>query len=360
MKYKNILIIGVGLAVILVVVIWVLFQREGGAPTSSQREVSSSTPQAASATATPTPPPEALPTPPTSDASRQLPGGPYAPNDPRWAERRRLRKQDPKYEWKTPIEFYGRVVDQDQQPISGVEVEVGWTDMSPSGSSTRRLVTGADGRFSMRGERGKALVVHWLRKKGYEEAKASNRYGFEYAAFWEPTYHESDPDKPVIFHLRRKGEAEPMVKHGPTLFAARTDGEPTAFEIEAGRKVPSGGGDIALRLVRGPKEGKRFDWGVTVEAVGGAGLVHSDAEFMATAPTEGYQSVWSFTQSAVDEDYQSEIKVKFFVRTAEGKHARVEMRIIPEYQEQGAVDLVIYFNPSGSTNLEFDPLLRAK
>lgn len=43
------------------------------------------------------------------------------------------------------------------------------------------------------------------------------------------------------------------------------------------------------------------------------------------------------------------------MRTADGRYARTELRIIPKDQDQGAVELVTYFDPSGSRNLEFDP-----
>ena len=77
---------------------------------------------------------------------------------------------------------------------------------------------------------------------------------------------------------------------------------------------------------------------------------------MATAPADGYLPHWTFSQKATDEKYQSEVQAKFYVKTGDGKCARVEMRIIPEYNETAAVDLTVYLNPApGSRNLEFDP-----
>lgn len=103
----------------------------------------------------------------------------------------------------------------------------------------------------------------------------------------EPGCHGPDPNHPVVFPLRREGEAEPMIHWGPTLFGARNDGEPTAFDIKGGSKAMPGTGDIALRITRGPVVGKRFDWAASVEAGGAAGLIPCDAGFMVTAPADG-------------------------------------------------------------------------
>jgi hypothetical protein len=90
--------------------------------------------------------------------------------------------------------------------------------------------------------------------------------------------------------------------------------------------------------------------------VGGTGLIESKDEFMATAPADGYQPQWTFSQKATDDKYRFEVQTKFYVRTGNDNYARVEMRIIPEYNDTAAVDLTVYLNPTpGSRNLEFDP-----
>ena len=147
-----------------------------------------------------------------------------------------------------------------------------------------------------------------------------------------------------------------MIKRGPTLLGARNDGTPTNFDLETGRKAADGGGNLALRISKGPETNKRFDWVATVEGMDGAGLIESNDEFMIRARGEGYQPRWTFSQKATDEKFQSQVQTKFYVKTGDGRYARVEMRIIPEYNKTAAVDLTVYLNPTpGSRNLEFDP-----
>lgn len=295
-----------------------------------------------------TPPPPII-----SKEARQQPGGPYAPADPRWADRRSRREADPLYEWKTPIAFYGKVLDQDGNPVAGATADVIWTDISANGSSQMEVISDGAGLFSITDIRGKHMTVQ-VTKEGYQRQLTGAQSAFEYAGFWELTYHEPDAKNPVIFRLRKKIEAEPMIQRGPTFLGASNDGAPTSFDLSTGRKAAGGSGDIALRITKGPKADKRFDWTATVEGTGGAELIESADEFMATAPADGYKPQWTFSQKATDEQYQSEVQTKFYVKTGDGKYARVEMRIIPEYNETAAVDLTVYLNPSGSRNLEFD------
>src|SRR5580658_6921606 len=41
----------------------------------------------------------------------QQPGGPYEPRDPRWQWWNENIRRDPTFQWKMPIDFYGKVVD---------------------------------------------------------------------------------------------------------------------------------------------------------------------------------------------------------------------------------------------------------
>jgi DDE superfamily endonuclease len=77
----------------------------------------------------------------------QQPGGPYQLVDPRWAKRRRLLKEDPQYEWKTPIEFYGKVLDEHGNPVVGATADISWTDMSLNGSSNTQVTSDGAGLF---------------------------------------------------------------------------------------------------------------------------------------------------------------------------------------------------------------------
>jgi len=345
MKNRKILI---ALAlVILAGAAWLLFERS---PALSEKQTTKET----SVTASPAP----RVTPYTGPLPNVIPQQPYQGlGDSRWPIFWAKRAKDPDLEWKTPIEFYGKVVDQDNTPVAGVEVKMNWTDMSPKGTSEANRTTDTGGLFSITDIQGKNFGVISLAKEGYVAFRESNPNSFEYAGFWEPSYHIPDKGKPVLFRLRKKGEAAELARYGPTLFGVTPDGVPVIFDLATGRKN-SGAGDVSVRMTRGEKSAnKQFDWEVTLEAIGtGAGLAESKDEFMTEAPDAGYQSSWKFSQKSGAEKYQSEVQTKFFVKTAGGQFARIEVRVLPTYNDTAAVDLVSYFNSkAGDRNLEFDP-----
>ena len=132
-----------------------------------------------------------------------------------------MQKRDPKFEWKMPLSFYGKVLDQADQPVQGAKVRFQWTDMSTTGTTERFSETDAKGTFSLTGERGKNLDVK-VSKQGYH-AVGDGRANFEYAAFFEPNYIEPDPNNPVIFRLIKKQEPQRLVstRTGDQVFTTR-------------------------------------------------------------------------------------------------------------------------------------------
>ena len=58
-----------------------------------------------------------------------------------------------------PISFYGKVVDEDGQPVSGATASFIWTDMSAKGTSTVESVSDQQGLFLLDAVQGKRLQV---------------------------------------------------------------------------------------------------------------------------------------------------------------------------------------------------------
>ena len=66
---------------------------------------------------------------------------------------------DPQYDWKQPINFYGKVVDENNQPVEGASADFSWTDLSPNGTSktTQRAIQTPIGLLVQPG-----LINRWL------------------------------------------------------------------------------------------------------------------------------------------------------------------------------------------------------
>src|SRR5207237_1445461 len=120
-------------------------------------------------------------------------------------------QQDSKADWKVPIEFYGRVVDEASRPIANARVQFAWTNLSAKGSDHRDAVSDDRGLFNLSGVEGKRLSVR-VDKEGYYGSTSASFKSFEFSNPGEDIYYEPDTTDPVIFRLRAKGEAAHLTK----------------------------------------------------------------------------------------------------------------------------------------------------
>jgi hypothetical protein len=305
-------------------------------------------------------PPSQVLEPPTAKiavAKRQRPGGPYEPRDPRWQWWNEQKKIDPKFEWKMPIEFYGIVVDETEASIPAANVKLQWNDSSQTGTSYAEMMSGGDGRFSLRNVTGKVLEVR-VSKEGYETLDYVK--AFEYAAFFDEHFYTPDRDAPIVFKLRKRKGAEPLIVR-QTLYGFRIDGTPHSVDLRTGTKRVGADdvGDLIIRVNRPEKPEGHFDWSFSIGGVGEAGLIEVEEGSMAEAPEEGYEASVEYRFDSSDPNWRSSSKKRFFVRTSDGKFARFEADVMARYNDQAAIDLQSYLNPSGSRNLEYDPAKQA-
>ena len=252
-----------------------------------------------------------------------------------------MRQRDRQFEWKMPIEFYGRVLDDREQPVSGASVSTGWTDLSKEGSSERTLLTGADGLFSLTGVTGKRLGVR-VKKDGYKPYHA-NRSSYEYAAYFEREWHVPDRNKPVIFRLRKNRKTEPLIKREVLLPVEI--GQPATFAMDP--KNPDAP-NVVFELLTNAQIRDR-QWSARISVPGGA-LQATLEEFPFEAPESGYET-------SVFSDYNTPKPVGFhggaqggvfFVHNPKG-YGRVEIDTIPGKK---VAWITSFWNPSGSRNLE--------
>src|SRR5207249_361195 len=73
------------------------------------------------------------------------------------AEVTRRDRSDPRWEWKVPIQFYGKVVDENLSPVRDAKVHFQWTDLS-HGTSESDSVSDGQGNFSLAEVQGERAV----------------------------------------------------------------------------------------------------------------------------------------------------------------------------------------------------------
>jgi len=92
--------------------------------------------------------------------------------------------KDPDIEWKAPINFWGRVVDENDLPVENAQVKFTWNDLSKAGTSQHFTNSDTQGSFALSNRKGKRLYVE-VTKHGYYNFPGSARKDLEYASPWE-------------------------------------------------------------------------------------------------------------------------------------------------------------------------------
>ena len=255
---------------------------------------------------------------------------------------------DPQYDWKQPVNFYGLVLDDSNTPVEDANIHFSLNDLSEKGTSKFDIKSDANGFFSLTDRRGKYLYVT-IGKSGYYDSHQSG--GYEYANPADGLF-TPDPNRPVVFHLRKKGEGADLI-HGLKILGSRIDGTLSYVDLTEGKNSLTPPGDLTVQCTRSEiGKDKKFDWTFKLGAPDG-GLIESTDEFMFLAPEDGYQPIYQISHKVSDSDWVAGEKHKFYVKSQDGKHySRIEINIIPDYNQNAAYDLKWDLNPNSSRNLE--------
>ena len=260
-----------------------------------------------------------------------------------------------KNEWRTPIEFFGRVVDENSNPVVSAEIHFIWTDLSSQGSSAKQTTSNENGLFSLLDARGKVLTVQ-VTKDGYYAYKA-----FPVGFFYAGANQNFVPDaaNPVVFRLKKKGTAEPLVQ-AEGKFSVPRNGTPVEIDLHTGKQVPTGQGHFRVECwTEEPKaRGLNYNWKCRITVPGG-GLLVSTNQFDFQAPQAGYAELEEIDMPILlNEQWARTAKRNYFLKLNNGRYARASFEMISfnnHFFKIGA-----FINPSGSRNLEFDPAVQPK
>ena len=248
-----------------------------------------------------------------------------------------------------PIDFYGRVIDQDSNSVSGASVKVyirHWklTDDAVSEPIRTDKITDADGRFEIHGVTGDAVDIEAMQKPGYElSPKFSHSAG--------PA--SGSADNPVVYQMWKTGEKAQLVS-GNKFWGIVPDGRPYTIDLLLGTKSESGtaSGDLRVAVSRPPNVSRKdlYDWSFKITPIDG-GILETTDEFMYQAPDNGYAPEYEFQLKASDTNWTHRVKKDFYVRSR-GRYGRINVEVIARYQNEGVFSVGYAVNPAGSRNLQ--------
>jgi hypothetical protein len=267
-------------------------------------------------------------------------------------ELRELSQKDRvKLVFESNIDFYGKVLDQQGDPVERAKIKIAAADGYWENGSDFFEISDTNGLFSIKGIKGAGIYVS-VEKSGYHRTeKSKGRFGYGMKSGENP--HDKH-DHPAIFLLQKKGAIEPLFcathKDRAEYFQR---GQKIALDLKNGQRR-SGNASIEITSINNRLEGQDRDytWRFIVTVPGGEIIERNDPlQFL--APENGYQSQAMIGYDAKAEDWRSRQEKDFFVRFANGTYGRVKLDAWSK--TKNGFFFESYVNPSGSKYLEYDP-----
>jgi hypothetical protein len=251
------------------------------------------------------------------------------------------------------IQFYGRVLDQNLQPVSDVKVfaAVIYNIGTEGGTVRRQTTTDAKGDFSIDGLMGRTLDIG-LSKEGFRYGNDNKSFHFTELVSETERYHP-DAQNPVIFRMWKLVGPEPLIEYSETL-RIPNDGTFVRIDLRTGRVVTSGG-DLLISIRYNQSGASKFDWSASIQAPGG-GVVDVGRPFAAmfAAPREGYLPTLEIEMQANESSWRPSVQRSFYLRTQADYYGKIYLDIGPNRADPFGLATIHWgFNPKvGSRVLE--------
>lgn len=252
-----------------------------------------------------------------------------------------------------PIDFWGKIVDQNSKPLKGVVIRyrVGKPrDIWDSNTAVREITTDQNGSFHIN-DKGDGFSFEAFEKKGYKIAQGQ-RSTYTYSDSSER--YVPDKNNPKIFTLIKKDEIQDLISFSKQLLLD-WDGAPVYYDLKSGKLGESG--EIEITAFRGEVKGEgrqaRYDWLFKVEVPNG-GVIQTKREESSFAPKEGYKSHWEYGFSSSDPEWGHRKKGQTFLffKLQNGNYGRLEIDFSSELGSRISGRINSYLNPSGGRILE--------
>jgi len=265
--------------------------------------------------------------------------------------------EDPHVTGNVPITFYGKVVDQHDQPVPDVtvrlEIRVGYFTSPTSGKErwdTVRLTSDKSGVFVLTNVNGGFIQFNSIEKNGYKLSPKQVKANFLYY----PQVFHPEPANPVVFKMWKKAGEEQLVGsawHGKVA----CDGTTNHFDLHNGHS--SAEGVLEIICTRTPlnfemTSRQPFDYKLII-AISGGSIQPTEDEFTYLAPESGYLSSVTIDRKPGDPKWGGGLMQEFYVKTDKGEYGRLSVEWDAGHRPAPtSLKWECTINPSGSRNLE--------
>jgi hypothetical protein len=249
------------------------------------------------------------------------------------------------------IQFYGKVLDQNNNPVTGAQVLM--NVRGSMGIKEISRITDNAGFFIVNNETGNLLFIESIDKTGYEFSVENNLP----ISFRIDEFYVFDPAKPVIFKLRKKEPPATVIpwEYVSLLFNLKTSG----YELDLIKSDWDSPGQFGkapfLRdkhvdvLIKGKLAADQKSYELTVETPDqGSGVILGDT-LLYVVPEQGYQQ-----KEKLIVPLQNQMKKYVYIKSRNGKvYARLDFEI-KTTEETMIVSMNSWTNPTGSRNVDYD------
>jgi hypothetical protein len=242
-----------------------------------------------------------------------------------------------------PIDFYGQTVDQDGNPLPGVQIKIMVAYLTLDGRSIPADRTSdSNGLFDVHDVTGDGIDIEHMTKEGYTLEPMSTSFGPVGGA----------PGNPVIFKLWRNDIKEPLIT-GQKAFPIEPNGTSYVINFSKGTISLSGAenGDLEFRInMLPPIDGKYPHWSCEFQPVNGGLAEETDiSSAMYLAPTSGYTNLFSFAISPANPWTRQSGTLRFYLRLKDGEeYGRVLIDMAAWARKTNILRVEYAINPTGS------------
>lgn len=224
------------------------------------------------------------------------------------------------------VKFYGKVVDQDLNPVIGAKIEFDLLNGAASISSgdagdayRLSVVSGIDGLFSIEGQRARALTIAGISKDGYRPVSPTGKtYGYSDT----PEVYTPSKAAPEVFVISNKEINE---FRGELTFPISWNKGFVSYFMTGGKTVGSSSDVdkimISAKRSAPPAEGGHFDWSVILKVEGAVCQLARNGE--TSVPVDGYRDEVVVGYTSNQSPWMSSSDFTLFYKKASGGGAAV-------------------------------------
>ena len=237
----------------------------------------------------------------------------------------------------TPIEFYGKVVDQNNNPIVDAEIAVIINNRHFLPSTNRfTMHSDSNGDFAIKDQQGASVSIN-VSKAGYMvisrgQTNVTHSGGlFDYAIKDDKGNCYKNVANPTRFMLFKIGEKQDLHHIKEMLYDIPLDGSPYEICLDADQKngkhriIVSFKGEYQFLNV---KPDNPFSWQFSSKIIGG-GFVKRKNAYDFIAPEIGYMETlfYDYPSKLNRDDWKLTIKCDYFIKFSDSVYGRVIMSV---------------------------------